>query len=126
MEEAGPFYLGDRKTAGHYVFLVGIRERNFVAYNVDAYPMTEEEVLDSDISMIEYKEASESLGRMKSETWSCDCDWFFVVVDNGILLMNVHNNRIIMCKKHSHRFIKLFADAPPDKELKKMFKENKK
>ena len=100
------------KVGGHYIFLVGIRERNFIAYNVDAYPMSEEAILDSDLVHLFYKEATPVINRLVSEVWSSDCSWFFVLQDEGVYLMNTFNNKMVFCKKHSHKFIEMFIDAP--------------
>ena len=97
---------------GHYVMLTGIRERNFVAYNVDAYTLNDDAVTDDDILILKYKEATPIIQRLKSETWSCDCEWFFVVQDDGIYLMSVSSVRVFMCKKHSIKFVDHFINAP--------------
>lgn len=100
------------KHGGHYIFLVGIRQRNFVAYNVDAYELSDEIVIDEDILPMRYKELTPVIQKLKSETWSCDCDWFFVVQGEGIYLMNVFKETFFLCKKHSHKFIEMFINAP--------------
>lgn len=99
------------KPGGHYLFLTS-RERTFVAYNIDAYKLTDDEISESDIVPMFYKQDIDVLKKLRSETWSSNCNWFFVLQDEGIYLFNIWDNNFFLCKKHTMKFIKMFVDAP--------------
>lgn len=40
-----------------------------------------------------------------SASWSADCDWYFVVLPEGIALFNVYDRRGLLCRRHSAMFI---------------------
>jgi hypothetical protein len=92
--------------------LTGLKERNFLAYNVDAFEMSNEDVSDEDILHLKYKELTPTIQKLKSETWSCNCEWFFVLQAEGIYLMSVSKDTFFLCKKHSMKFIDHFINAP--------------
>ncbi|PSR54173.1 hypothetical protein AHMF7605_11895 [Adhaeribacter arboris] len=96
---------------GHYIFLVGQRHQNFLAYNVDAFTLTDSEVSEEDILHLEYKIATPTIQKLKSETWSCNCHWFFILQEEGIYLFNISTSSFFLCKKHSIKFIQYFINA---------------
>lgn len=95
------------KQGGHYFFSVGDK-KDFIAYNVDDYKMSEEEIMPEDLVFLKYKEMTPLIQRLKSEAWSSNCKWFFVLQDEGIYLMNTDNEHFVLCKKHSHKFIQMY------------------
>ena len=99
-------------SSGHYVMLTGIRERNFLAYNLGAFEMSNEDVSDEDILQLKYKELTPTIQKLKSDTWSCNCEWFFVFQAEGIYLMSVSEDTFFLCKKHSMKFIDHFINTP--------------
>lgn len=98
------------REGGHYFFSVDGKSKDFVAYNVDAYKLTEEEVLPEDLIPLKYKEVTPIIQKLKSEAWSCGCQWFFILQDEGIYLMNVYKESFWLCKKHSHKFIDMYLN----------------
>lgn len=100
----------DGISSHHLVHKVG-NGRDFVAYNVGSFPMTDEPVDDSDIVTGKFNEWTAVLARCRNETWSSYCQWFMVLQAEGIYLLNVHDNSFFLCRKHSHDFINHFLKA---------------
>ena len=46
-----------------------------------------------------------------SASWSSDCEWYFVVLPEGIALFNVYDRRGLLCTKHSAMFIEASIDS---------------
>lgn len=40
-----------------------------------------------------------------SATWSANCEWFFVILPEGIALFNVYSRNGLLCRKHTGAFI---------------------
>jgi hypothetical protein len=55
--------------------------------------------------------ATEAAAYYASCTWSSDCEWYFVVVTDGIALLNIDGTGYF-CRKRSAEFIRLFVEAP--------------
>ena len=98
------------KIGGHYVFAIDSRKWDFVAYNVDAYELTDEEILPEDLIPLKYKELTPTIQKLKSEAWSSNCTFFFVLQDEGIYLMNTKDEHFWLCRKLSHKFIQMYID----------------
>ena len=96
-------------TYSHLLYRTG--NRDFVAYNVGAFPMTDEPVTDGDILPGKMVEWTPSLAKCRNEVWSSDCKWFMVCQAEGIYLFNVHSMDFHLCRKHSHQFIQHFLKA---------------
>lgn len=39
-----------------------------------------------------------------SAAWSSDTEWYFVILPEGIVLLNVYSRRGLLCRKHSSMF----------------------
>ncbi len=96
---------------GHYQFSIGLN-RDFVAYNVGYFKMTEEEIVEEDLRKIELKNVPDKVQQIKSEAWSSNCKWIFVFQDDGIYLLNVYDSIVWHCRKHSVRFIEMYLNTP--------------
>jgi hypothetical protein len=83
--------------------------RSFLLYNArEDYPFTSETIENEDLERIAIQPGS----RFASETWSCGYEYYFIVCDAGIMLLNVFSNDGFLCKKKSIKFIEMFLDAP--------------
>lgn len=47
-----------------------------------------------------------------SAAWSANCNWYFIIGNDLMLLLNVHTNRGFLCRKKSAMFIEMFMNAP--------------
>jgi len=104
------------KQGGHYFFAIDSKKWDFIAYNVNDYKMTEEEIFPEDLIPLTYKEITPAIQKLRSEAWSSNCRWFFILQDEGIYLMNTYDNHFWLCKKHSNKFIQMYLNA--EKQLK--------
>jgi len=97
-------------------FVVDSKYRDFVIFNADAYNITNEEIMDADLVELRIKNEPPDLIKMKSQAWSAGCSWFFVLKDEGIYLVNVHDETIWLCRKHSSKFIAMYLTTKKTKE----------
>jgi hypothetical protein len=86
------------------IFVSETSRRSFVLYNDQ--PLSDESVTDEDMVYCEAR--GEEMKRARSEAWSSGCWWYFVVLESGIILMNVDTNRGVLCRKKSWKFIEAF------------------
>lgn len=86
--------------------------RSFIVFNDGDLSL--EPVTDGDLVEV----SVHNNAAMKNSAWSCAVDWFFVVLDSGILLMSVHSDNAILCRKKSAMFIEMFMEAPKGKKRK--------
>jgi hypothetical protein len=82
--------------------------RSFVVFNDQ--PLSDDQIGPGD--MVECTCKSYELASM---AWSSGCNWYFVVLPEGLVLLNVYTSRGLLCKVKSRRFIKLYLDNPPHK-----------
>lgn len=98
------------KVGGHYYFAVD-GKNDFVGYNLDGYQLTEEKFNpNTDLIPLTYKEETPIIKRLKSEVWSSNARWFFVMQDEGIYLFDVYSDEFWLCLKHTNNFIKEFLE----------------
>ena len=97
------------KLPNHYIMNFG-QKKDFIVDNADAYPLSDDVIFESDISQFEYL-YNKNIEKLKSEAWSANCKFFFVLQDKGIFLFYVNSNQSIFCKKHSKKFIELFLNT---------------
>lgn len=83
-------------------------ERSFVLFNDDGQ-LGMESVDANDIEPVTIDGRGEPFA---SAAWSAGCDWYFIVMRNGIALLSVASGRGYFCKKKSAMFIDLFLSAP--------------
>lgn len=57
-----------------------------------------------DVAPFERSE-SEGMKFAASAAWSSDCEWYFVILPEGIVLLNVNDRRGLLCKRHTAKFI---------------------
>jgi hypothetical protein len=95
------------------VFQVG-SGKDFVVFNNGELSM--EPVTDDDIRPVDANKSHPSLSVMRSQAWSCNVEWFFIIGENCILLLNVYTDRGFVCRKKSAMFIQAFLDAPGRKK----------
>ena len=99
------------KKGGHYIFLVDGKTKDFIAYNVDNYKLTNEPIsIENDLIQLTKSAINPVIQKLKSEAWSSNCRWLFVLQDEGIYLINVYNDEYWLCKKHSTKFIEYFLN----------------
>lgn len=98
-----------------YIFVDG--KRNFIVFNA-SLKMTFEEVTDKDIFFI--KRPVGNFNSIRSAVWSSNVNWFFLLRNDGIYLMNIWSDDIIWCKKRSFKFVDYFGKAPVPKKQKKI------
>lgn len=104
------------RVGGHYFHSVDSKNMDFVVYNQDAFSLTEEEITPEDLIHLRCKELNSTIQKLKSEAWSCGCNWLFVLQDEGIYLMNVYDEYFWLCRKHSRKFIKMYLDKNSTKK----------
>lgn len=49
--------------------------------------------------------------QQKSEVWSADLEWFFVVMPEHITLLNIYTNKALRCRVRSAEFIRHCLDG---------------
>jgi len=79
--------------------------KDFVVFNDG--PLSFEPIGDADIREIEVRPGS----ICASQSWSCGCEWYFVVRHHDFLLLNVYTNKGFLCVKKSAMFIEAFLGA---------------
>lgn len=89
------------------IFIPDVNGKSFVLYNDQE--LSDEPVTDQD--MVYCEATSEEMKKARSEAWSSGCFWFFVVLNEGIALINVGTNRGVFCRKKSWKFIEAYLDA---------------
>ena len=104
--------LFGEKIGGHYFHSIDSKNYDFIVYNQDAFELSNEEIKPEDLVPLVYKQLTPAIQRLKAEAYSCGCNWFFVLQEEGIYLMNVHDEHFWLCKKLSHKFFKMYLDAP--------------
>lgn len=80
---------------------------DFVIFNDQA--LNFEPIIAEDITRIEM----ECGYGPASMAWSSGCNYYFIVQDDGIALLNVHSKRGLLCRKKSARFIEMFLETQP-------------
>jgi hypothetical protein len=90
------------------VFCAELNGKSFVLYNNQ--PLSDEPVSDEDIFYCTAH--GEKMKKAQSEAWSANAQWFFVILDAGIILVNAATMRGVLCRKKSFRFIEAYLDAP--------------
>jgi hypothetical protein len=80
--------------------------RSFVVFN-------DQDLSDDPIRARDIFECTCDSKHFASMAWSSGCEWYFVIVPEGILLLNVYSSRGMLCKIKSRQFIKLYLDNPP-------------
>lgn len=83
-------------------------KRDFIVYNANDYQMSNEKLQDTDL--VELKLDNEIINKLKSDAWSSNCKWFFVIQDEGIYLFHIYNSIVWFCKKHTTKFIEMYLD----------------
>ncbi len=97
---------------------VGSREHNFyldVAGNFIVFSdqdLSMEPIGIDDMEPVIFRTAMLGNQDMRSMAWSSDVIWFFVVTDDGIVLLNQGNPNGVRCRKKSAMFIDWFLKSP--------------
>jgi hypothetical protein len=89
-----------------YLFMSVDGKRDFLVFN-GGEMLNDEPITNADIEFGIVK----NIDKLKSEAWSCDCRWFFIIESNSIVLVNVFEEMIVRCKKKSKRFFEMYLDA---------------
>jgi hypothetical protein len=78
----------------------------FIVFNDDP-SLPDDPILDEDLTPIVVPPG----GPFASMAWSSDCEWYFVVQPDSILLLHVDGDGW-RCTRRSAGFIRLFVEAP--------------
>jgi len=89
----------------HNIYQVG-NNKDFIVFNDSE--LTDEEITDADISIIQPKRNR----KIDSIVWSSNCRFFFVISEIGIALFDTKSDKGHLCQKKSYKFIELFLHAP--------------
>jgi hypothetical protein len=82
--------------------------KNFIVFNDQELSL--EPVGDGDIARVEMSD--HCIHHCASEAWSTDCEWFFIVLPQGIALVHVRTLSGFLCRKKSAAFIEAFLNVP--------------
>ena len=93
------------------IFIAETCGKSFPVFNLPDEPLTMEPVTDADM-VFNVEAKGPEMQAARTQAWSCGSLWFFVVFDNGIILMYVETNKGILCKKRSYKFFEIYCDAP--------------
>ena len=94
--------------------LTGVKSKDFLVYNIDEFTVTNDPIKGTDLFEIKSSFTS-VLKELKSQAWSSNCRWLFVFQDEGIYLINVYEDVIWLCRKHSTKFIDMFINNLEEK-----------
>lgn len=89
----------EQRTHNYYFNL----PRGFVVFNDQE--LSEEPITADDILPVTVAAVRNAPDFYASATWSSDCEWYFIITNEGILLRNVSTDRGLLCKKKSAAFI---------------------
>lgn len=90
-----------------YLFAVD-GKKDFIVYNINHYKLSNETINKGDL--VELSIHNKDIQKLKSEAWSSNCKFFFVLQNEGIYLFNFRNNIVWLCKKRSFKFIEIYLD----------------
>ena len=94
-------------TGQSYLMAVGDK-KDFIVYNVNDYELSNDLIADTDL--VELEMNNKKIDKLKSEVWSSNCRWFFVLQDEGIYLFDIYSKIVWLCKKHSTQFIEMYLN----------------
>lgn len=78
----------------------------FIVFNNQELP--DSPLVDGDLEMVAVR-GDEPFASM---AWSANCEWYFVIKESGMLLLNVHGGpRALRCRRKTSAFIGLFLDG---------------
>lgn len=63
-----------------------------------------ESVAEGDVVPFE-RSTSAGMEFAASATWSSNCEWYFMVLPEGIALLNVYSRNGLLCRRHTGAFI---------------------
>lgn len=66
--------------------------------------LSTEVVRDGDVVPFERSD-SEDMQFAASATWSSNCEWYFVILPEGVALFNVYTSHGLLCRRHTGAFI---------------------
>lgn len=72
-------------------------------------PLSDEPVTIEDLQIVETH--GPDMEAARAATWSSDADWFFVILNDCIVLGNTKNTSGVICQKKSYRFIEFWDEA---------------
>jgi len=88
-----------------YFVSVDSRYQDFIVFNGDE-PLSDEEILDADISFGELKD----IDNLHSAAWSSHCKYFFIMQPDCIYLVKTLNDKVVRCNKKSSKFIEMYLN----------------
>ena len=90
------------------IFITGEKSKDFVLF----YLEEEVEIGDDDITFFheEFNAPEDLLETFRSNTWSANCRFFFVVTKERIMLGNTFDNHVFVANT-TMKFINLFLNA---------------
>jgi hypothetical protein len=100
----------------HNVYQVGAG-KDFIVFNDGDLSM--EPLEDGDCAPCCVVENADFIQSLKSAAWSCNIQWYFIVHDGGIMLLNVYTDKGFACRQQSARFIEMFIETHFPKRRKR-------
>ena len=86
----------------HEYFAIG-SAKDFIVFNsID--DLSDDNITNNDLVIGEFKDIS----KLRSIAWSSGCDFFFIIANKGIYLCNSFNNKFLLCRKKSYKFIEYY------------------
>lgn len=109
----------------NYVMQSGNKEKDFIIFNSDLAIMNEDEINDSNLSLLIPDKKNIDVQNIYSTIWSCNMYSAFVIVKDGILLFDINSEHIIKCNKHSFDFIRKWEQIQTEILINKKTKKIK-
>lgn len=75
----------------------------FPVFNEGLRSYVDEQIEDTDVVPF-VRNDTEAMNYAASCAWSSDCEWYFVILPEGIAFWNVYTPNGLLCAKHSFRF----------------------
>lgn len=93
---------------GQSYFMAVDGKRDFIVYNANDYELNNEKIQNNDL--VKLKLDNKIIDKLKSDVWSSNCKWFFVMQNEGIYLLHIYNPIVWLCKKHTTQFIEMYLN----------------
>ena|ERR1035441_5110347 len=81
--------------------------KSFIVFNDQE--LTMEPIVHGDLILV--AASYHCAAHLANEAWSSNCEWYFIVLPDGIALVNVYTLQGIFSSKKSAAFIQLFLDT---------------
>lgn len=89
----------------HLLFTVNSGDKDFIIYNAEA--LSDDPINLADLRYLD----TQDMDARRSEAWSANVKWFFVIQPEGMYLLNTRNRTAVFCPVKSNVFIELFLKS---------------